>query len=190
MGETADAGRILQRAELEALLAPRVAPLRAWVKRRSGRALTAREPVSDLVQSALADMLEHAGRLRFTDETAFRRWVEQVALHKLVSKVRFHAARKREATRIAHLASGVFDLPDHARSSIAQSPSQHAARAEDLERLAAALDQLHADDREIVVLRRFLDVPTPEIATLLAMPESTVRWRLARAMAQLAAQLR
>ncbi len=183
-------GRILERAELEALLAPRVAPLRDWVRRRSGRALLAREPVSDLVQSALTDMLERAGELRFTDESAFRRWVNQVALHKLVSKVRFHAARKREAARVKHLASGVFDLPDRDRSSIAQSPSQHAARAEDLERLSHALDQLDEDAREIVCLRRLLDVPTAEIATLLAMPESTVRWRLARAMAQLAAHLR
>ena len=189
MNQPAKPGRILERAELEALLTPRIEPLRDWVQRRSSRALLAREPVSDLVQSAVAEMLEHAGELRYTDESAFRRWVHQVALHKLISKVRFHAARKREAARVAHLASGVFDLPENDRSSIAQSPSQHAAQAEDLERLGRALDQLDEDEREIVCLRRFFDVSTPEIAVLLGMPESTVRWRLARAMTQLAAQL-
>lgn len=190
MSGHADEGRILQRAEFEALIAPRLEQLRAWVRRRAGPALRAREPVSDLLQSALGEMLEDAGQVHFTDEAAFRRWVHQVALHKVISKGRFHSARKRESGRVTHLASGVFDLPDRHGSAVAASPSEHAVHAEDLARLADALDELDERDREIVCLRRFYDVPTPEIATLLGMPESTVRWRLAQATTQLATRLR
>ena len=38
-------------------------------------------------------------------------------------------------------------------------------------------------------LRRIFDVPTPEIAEMVGLAESTVRWRLARAMTRLASEL-
>jgi RNA polymerase sigma-70 factor (ECF subfamily) len=183
-------GRALGRAELEALLVPRLAQLRSWVRLRAGRELRAREGVSDILQSALREMVEQAGAVSFPSEAAFRRWVHQVVAHTIVSKSRYHAARKREAGRAEQLASRVFELPQREQSSIPASPSEHAVRAEDLELLERALAELDEEDREIVCLRRFFDVPTPEIATTIGMPESTVRWRLARAMAQLAARMR
>ena len=69
-----------------------------WINRSDALAdiLTIRR-LPEAVQSALREMLEHGAALRFTTEEAFRRWVHSVAMHKIVSKSRFHAAGKREA---------------------------------------------------------------------------------------------
>jgi RNA polymerase sigma-70 factor (ECF subfamily) len=53
----------------------------------------------------------------------------------------------------------------------------------------AALDRLATVEREIVVLRYFCELNSREIGEVLAMPEATVRSRLAKARKQLARDL-
>jgi RNA polymerase sigma-70 factor (ECF subfamily) len=182
-------GRPIARAELEELLQRHLGPLRAYVRLRSGAALRRVEPPSDVLQSALREIVARASEFRFTTEAAFRRWILTIALHKIVSKTRYHAAARRGSGRQEALASRVWDLPARDDGSRAATPSRHAARAEDLERLQRALDALDDEDREIVCLRRILDVPTSEIAQITGLAESTVRWRLAQAMTKLASEL-
>ncbi len=171
-------------------LARNLPALRSYVRLRAGRELREREPLSDLVQSAAREMLDEAAPPQFADDAEFRRWMHGVVLHKILSKSRFHGAGKRDPRRVAGGASalGAASAPD--RSSIPASPSAHAERAEDLRRLQGALDELDETDRELICLRHCFDVPSPEIARRLGMPESTVRWRLARALTHVAARIR
>jgi RNA polymerase sigma-70 factor (ECF subfamily) len=182
-------GRVLGRAELEELLKRHLTPLRTYVRLRSGAALRRVEPPSDVLQSALREIVARSSDFRFTTDAAFRRWILTIALHKIVSKTRYHAAARRTSGRQEDLASGVWDLPARDDGSQAGTPSRHAARAEDLARLQTALDALDDEDREIVVLRRIFDVPTSEIAQITGLAESTVRWRLAQALTKLASDL-
>jgi RNA polymerase sigma factor (sigma-70 family) len=55
--------------------------------------------------------------------------------------------------------------------------------------LRAAIEELDEEDRQILVLRKLLDVPPSVVATELGLAESTIRWRLARTLAELAARL-
>ncbi|MBL8863078.1 MAG: sigma-70 family RNA polymerase sigma factor [Planctomycetes bacterium] len=187
--QDAAVGRALERAELEELLARHVGPLRSYVRLRSGAALRHAEPPSDVLQSALREVLSRAPSFRFTTEAAFRRWVHTIALHKIVSKTRLHAAARRGAGRTQELASGLWDVPARDDGSRHATPSRDAERREDLERLQVALDRLDDQDREIVCLRRIFDVPVAEIAAATGLAESTVRWRLARALTELASAL-
>ncbi|MCY2961758.1 MAG: sigma-70 family RNA polymerase sigma factor [Planctomycetota bacterium] len=187
--EEPPAGRVLTRPELEELLQRHLAPLRSYVRLRSGPALRQMEPPSDVLQSALREIVERAASFRFTNELAFRRWILTIALHKIVSKTRYHGAARRGSGRAEDIASRLSQVPARDPGSHAGSPSRDAVHAEDLERLQAALDRLDDEDREIVCLRRIFDVPTSEIAEIVGLAESTVRWRLAQAMTRLASEL-
>lgn len=180
---------MLTSPELAELLQRHLAALRSYVRLRSSAALRQVEPPSDVLQSALREIVVRAASFRFTNEAAFRRWIHTIALHKIVSKTRYHGAARRTAGSTEELASRHGEIPARDEGSHAGTPSRHASHAEDLERLQAALDRLDDEDREIVCLRRIFDVPTSEIAQLLGLAESTVRWRLAQAMTRLASEL-
>jgi RNA polymerase sigma factor (sigma-70 family) len=182
-------GRALTRPELEELLLRHLAPLRSYVRLRSSPALRQLEPPSDVLQSALREIVARAETFRFTTDAAFRRWILTIALHKIVSKTRYHGAARRTSGRSEQLASRLWEVPARDEGSHAGTPSRHASHAEDLERLQAALDRLDDEDREIVCLRRIFDVSTAEIAEMVGLAESTVRWRLAQAMTKLASDL-
>lgn len=187
--EDAPEGRALTRPELEELLQRHLAALRSYVRLRSSAALRRVEPPSDVLQSALREIVARAESFRFTDEAAFRRWIHTIALHKIVSKTRYHGAARRTAGRAEDLASRLWEVPARDEGSHAGTPSRHAMHSEDLERLQAALDRLDDEDREIVCLRRIFDVPTSEISAMTGLAESTVRWRLAQALTRLASEL-
>ena len=69
------------------------------------------------------------------------------------------------------------------------SPTQSAARREDLDRLAAAVASLEERDRQIFVMRKLYDVPAKTIAAELGIAESTVRGRLHAIVTELASRL-
>ncbi len=184
-----ETGRTLTRIELEELLQRHLAPLRSYVRLRSSPALRRMEPPSDVLQSALREIVARADTFRFTTDAAFRRWILTIALHKIVSKTRYHGAARRSTGRAEDLASRLWQVPARDAGSHTGTPSRDAAHKEDLQRLQAALDRLDDEDREIVCLRRIFDVSTAEIAKMVGLAESTVRWRLAQAMTKLASDL-
>jgi RNA polymerase sigma factor (sigma-70 family) len=59
----------------------------------------------------------------------------------------------------------------------------------DQDQLERAFRRLRPEDRAIIVLRHFLDLPVPEIADAMRIPLGTAKARLHRAMDQLRASL-
>ncbi len=185
-----DAGpRRLTRDELEVLVARHLASLRHYVRLQTGAFLRAREPVPDIVQSTVRELIESADGFVYSGDIAFRRYLYTLATNKIVSKNRYHQAKRRSPEREAHLSRAIWDLPYAADSQLSPSPSRHAERNEDLARLQAAFASLDEDDRQILTMRRIFDIPTAEIVVALGLAESTVRWRLSRILAQLAQRL-
>lgn len=181
--------RVLTRDELDRLIEHHVAVLRHYVRLRAGPFVRSREPVSDIVQSALREIVEASPEFVYTGEAAFRRWIHRIATHKIIAKQRYHLAARRNATQEEILASRVWDVAQPGDSSPDHSPSKHAVHAEDLERLQSAFDELDEEDRSILSMRRIFDIPVAEIAEELGLAESTVRWRLATIMARLASRM-
>ena len=181
--------RTLERHELDALIERHLSVLRYYVRLRCGPLLRSKEPVSDIVQSALREIVEERPRFAYTGEEAFRAWIHRIVTNKIISKNRYHQAAMRDASREEMLASGMWDLSQPGGSSPDHSPSQHAQKSEDLERLQSAFDALDEEDRQILSMRRIFDIPAAKIAEDLGIAESTVRWRLSTIMTQLASRL-
>lgn len=181
--------RALARPELDALIERHLAVLRYYVRLRAGPLLRSKEPVSDIVQSALREIVEEGSRFVYTGDAAFRRWIHRIATNKIIAKNRYHLAARRNAAREESLASRVWDVAQQGDSSPDHSPSKHAVHVEDLERLQAAFDDLDEEDRQILSMRRIFDIPTAAIAEEVGLAESTVRWRLATIMAKLASRM-
>lgn len=175
----------LDDARLRLLLEKHLGLLRAHVRGSAGAKLLKKEPLSDLVQSVALEVLADAQAQEFADETAFRRWLWRVATNKVLSKNRHWSAQRREGARERALDDDIEPADD-----IELAPAARAERADELERLARALDELDDDSREVLVLRRIFDVPPEVVARELGIAESTVRWRTAQALAKLAARLR
>jgi len=169
--------------ELAGLVEKHLGPLRRYVRSRAGTFVRSKEPVSDIVQSVLREACARpeAGR---GDDGAFRAWLYTVAAHKIISKQRHHAAAQRSLGRQVPLSGS-----GHGWGVDEDSPSSRAEREEDLERLRSTLEELEAEDREVLVLRKIFGLPAAEIARQNGEAESTVRWRLRRAMTRLAGRL-
>lgn len=96
-------------------------------------------------------------------------WLGRVLLNTCRMRLRTRR-RVREITMDEGRATG--DPPDGGRM---------VERAEDVDRVARALDQVSADDRALLLLHHVHNERVETIATTLGIPTGTVKWRLSRA---------
>lgn len=177
-------------AALERLLAMHQGPLRAFVRLRVGPALRARESASDIVQSAVREVLQHLDRFQGNGEAGFRAWLYATALRKIADRADYWGAQKRDAAREVRLDAATDSEGDLAAvyESLA-SPSLMAAGRETLERLERAMDGLGDEQREVIVLSRIAGLSHAELGERLGCSEATARQRVFRALATLAQRM-
>ncbi len=139
-----------------------------------------RDGVDDVVQETWLRVMER-GR-SYDGRSRFEPWLFTVARHLAIDFLR----RRREVS---------LDAEDGGRPGAAaplsemQSPFALAARTEDAERLAAALQGLQAVTREALVLRFMEDMSLQEIAAVVHAPVPTVAARIYRGLAALRSQM-
>jgi RNA polymerase sigma-70 factor (ECF subfamily) len=174
-------------AAVERLIEHHLPALRAFVRAHIGARLRARESTSDLVQSICRELLTHQERFRHPGEEAFKAWLFTTARRKLSNRVRDLERQKRDAARELGgelRESALGELGDaYARIS---SPSGHVLKAEEIERLESALDQLSPDHREVLTLAHLVGLSRAEIGRQMDKSEEAVRQLLHRATAKLA----
>ena len=139
---------------------------RAWVHRLARALVRDESTADDLEQDTWLNALQSEG-VRHP-----RAWLATL-LRRGTSRVR-DAARRRAARE--------SDAPT---PDPPPDPSDIAARAEAVERVAREVRALEEPYRTAVYLRYFEDLPPPAIATRLGVPLETVRTRLRRALARL-----
>ena len=177
---------------LESLLQRHLPGLRAYVRLRAGPLVRARESCSDLVQSVCRELLGGAGEFEYRGEAAFRHWLFQAALRKLVARQRFHLADKRDAR--LEREGGPADLEERhqellrAYSGI-HTPSRMAVANEEVERIERAFSRLSEEHREVITNSRLLGMSHAELAKQMGKSEGSVRILLHRALARLAGLL-
>ncbi len=89
---------------LESLLERHLGDLKSYVRKNIGAGLAQRESCDDLVQSICREVLQSRGRFGFQGEAAFRKWLLQVALRKLIDRRRFYRSRNRDqVARVADI---------------------------------------------------------------------------------------
>jgi RNA polymerase sigma-70 factor (ECF subfamily) len=138
-----------------------------------------RDGVDDLVQETWLRVMERGKS--YDGRSRFEPWLFTVARHLAIDFLR----RRREVS---------LDAEDDGRAvkapvSQAMSPFALAARTEDAERLAAALQGLQAVTREALVLRFMEDMSLQEIAAVVNAPVPTVAARIYRGLAALRSQM-
>lgn len=130
------------------------------------------DAADDLVQQSFLACVE--SRERFDGRSTFRTWLLSVARHKLYDRFR---ENRRDAARFDPEASSVADG--------GMSPVSVLGRAAEHRLLLAALRRIPLTSQIALELHYFEKMTGPEIATVLGVPEPTVRSRLRRGLEQL-----
>lgn len=157
--------------------------LAVWMDPR----LQSRIDASDLVQEAMIEASRRLSESADTLQAPFYPWLRRVAWNRMRDAVRRHVEAERRTLQRERPLHG--DLPDPSAAELVEqliasgtSPSGRLRRKELQERVRAALDELPAQDREILILRYLEQVQPAEIAAILGIPERTVRARHRRAL--------
>jgi RNA polymerase sigma-70 factor, ECF subfamily len=140
-----------------------------------------REDALDLSQDAF--VRAYRARQRIDPERPFYAW-----LYQILRRLCFNFVRDRQ-TRARHLDGAGTWLAEEAAERAEPGPEESYARAETRRRVATAIEQLPAREREVLALREFEGLSYKEIAELVGIPLGTVMSRLYTARRHLAAAL-
>ncbi len=178
-------------AALERLLVEHLPSLEAYVRAKVGPAVKAREDFSDVVQSVCVEVLRDGPAFQFQGVPAFRAWLFQHALHKIINKQRFHTRKRRDLGKEAEVGNDVADSGLRLSQVYATlgTPSRAAMGAEFNARLEAAFDELPEEYREAIALHRFAGLTHREIAERMDRSEGAVRNLVYRGLARLSKAL-
>lgn len=177
---------------VEELLERHLPGLRSYVRRNVSPGVLAKESSEDLVQSVCREVLQNVGEFEYRGEAAFRSWLYQAALRKLIDRHRYYTAEKRDPGREA---GGVVstELSTDAASllvaSLTGSPSGEVIMKEEVQRLEHAFARLAETDRRIIHLVYVLGRSHADVARELACTEVASRKQLSRALARLSRHL-
>lgn len=172
----------MTRPSLAELVEEHRSAVETYVALRLDKRLRRREAVSDIVQSALREVLANPGNFEFQGVDAFRAFLYRAVEHKIANKRRYWEREKRGADEVSWGDSRTADPGS-------PTPSEIAAERETLERLDAALAKLDEDDRKLLVMKRFAGLSTEAIAKELELSEATVRRRVGALMARLSREI-
>src|SRR5262245_19259761 len=132
-----------------------------------GSRFQARLDPSDLVQQSLLDAHQKQTQLRGRSEGERLAWLKQILANNLADAVRGLTRVKCDITRERSLDEQVgdsFSRVDGWLAAAQSSPSQQAARAEELLAMANALTGLPDAQREAIVLHHLQGLPLAEVA--------------------------
>jgi len=155
-----------------------------WERKIQGaiyRIMGPEEDARDLSQETLLKAYRALGT--FKKEARFSSWLYQIALN--VCRDRMRRRKSRPSVSLDELMEGGELAPQ------GRGPNPHELiEADDLSRaVAAAVDSLPPEQREVIVLKEYQGLTFLEIAQALDVPISTVKTRLYRGLGQLRQRL-
>jgi RNA polymerase sigma-70 factor (ECF subfamily) len=178
-------------AAINRLLERHRAAIRRMVDQRMDRVVQRRVDASDIVQDVLIEANRRLGDYLSRPTMPFGLWLRHMARDRLIDAHRRHrVASNRSLDREVSLSppGGQDDSRGDALGQVADRELTPAAAAtwRELERrFAAAVEQLEAGDREIVLLRHFEHLSTAEAAEALGLSKPAAGMRYLRAMRRL-----
>jgi RNA polymerase sigma factor (sigma-70 family) len=119
---------------------------------------------------------------RFKGGSEFRPWLLRIVSNE--ARNRRRSAGRREALALRFETDRAAGLGG-ASGGAASSPEAFALSSEENRSLLETLDRLEERDREVIVLRYFLDLGETEMAAALGVARGTVKSRLSRALGRL-----
>lgn len=172
------------RAAMTQLLERHQEFLRRVLRLRFDAQLQGRIDLSDVVQETHLEIIERLDDFVKRRPMSFRVWLHETACQKLLMIHRRH--RRAQCRSIDREVS----LPEDssimlAEQLVAESPGQMAQRAELIDRVRKALDQLADADREIILLRNFDELTNHEASERLGIQPVAASKRYGRALLRL-----
>jgi RNA polymerase sigma-70 factor (ECF subfamily) len=166
------------RTALEGMFAPWRPLLRLQARRLLGAELCARVDPSDVVQEALTQAFQDLDQFRGGTEQEWLAWPRVIVAGHAAKARRHHAAEKRAVDREGPLPP---DLPGGSSSD----PAACAINHEEAARLAAAIETLPEDMRQILLLRLVDQEPFDRAGPLLGRSPGAARVLWTRALRRL-----
>jgi len=171
---------------LDSALARHLPGLRDFLSARTGSLLRSQESASDLVQSVCREILQDRASFEYRGDAAFRSWLFEAARRKIVDRHRYYTRAKRDVGALTLLPEA--DGP--ALASPRHAPEEEASLRERVLAVEAALDELPADYRRVILLVHVAGRSHREVAAALGRTPAATRNLLPRALARLARVLR
>lgn len=178
---------------VKAVLAGDTSAYRGLVERYQGRIYAViygmvrnPEDARDLSQDAFVKAYHNLSRFRL--QSSFYTWLCRIAMNVAIDHLRRRKVRQAEEFDdgvATHETGGVISLAHHRND-----PARELERKRLRERLAAALDELPEQQKQVIVLREVEGLSYKEIAEVVGIPEGTVMSRLYYARKKLQAALR
>jgi RNA polymerase sigma-70 factor (ECF subfamily) len=157
--------------------------LLSFIRLKMGRSLRARLESRDILQATLLKSVEHLADFEGQHSGSLMAWLAKIAEHEIRDRADYQQRQRRDAAREVALETDAA-LPAPARSALSQ-----AILTEEAERLEIALESLTPAHREVILLRKFEELPFGDIARRLGKSEDACRMLLARAMTALTLRL-
>jgi RNA polymerase sigma factor (sigma-70 family) len=153
---------------------------------RRGGALLRQESADDLAQGVHLYALRHRDGFAYQGDRAFVGWLLRLARQHMARRIEYWAALKRDGGRMFRITFGAATSPGAGTHGVqpaaaAPGPITAAARAEQLDLAARALDGLPERDCELVRLMA-RDLSVKEIAQRLEVSEAAAQRARLRAI--------
>ena len=180
----ADGERSLFNPDFERLWIEHERRLLRMVEWRMGQRLAAKFCPDDILQRAAVQAARKFEKLAISGLDPFT-WLYQVVQDELIEVWRENVAERRDVNREVRAPSGSAEHASMGFILQFSSPSEKAIRKELQEEIRQALDQLREEDREILCMRFFDDLPPAEIAKLKGYSANAVSTAITRAKKKL-----
>lgn len=153
-----------------------------------GPRLLRRSDWSDLVQDTLVKAVQKLDQFEGTTEGELVKWLKVILTRVVIDRAREERAQKCDVALEQSLHAAVAESSARLEAYVAadqSSPSEQVQRQELRAHVAAAVDRLPEDQRDVVILRDLQGCPVAEIAARLQLTEKSVAGRLRRGRARL-----
>ncbi|RMH18806.1 MAG: sigma-70 family RNA polymerase sigma factor [Acidobacteria bacterium] len=164
---------------LEELFARCGGRLLSLVRLRMGPALRRRLESRDVLQATLLKAFAHLDRVNAEDGASLMAWLARIAGNEIRDQAAYHNRQRRAAAREVPLEDGDA-VATRVRSAVSRLILDQRTRW-----LEQALESLPPAQREVIVLRRFEELPWAAVGERLGIGADAARMRYARAMAAL-----
>ena len=153
-----------------------------------GRQFQGKLDASDVVQQTLLEAHRQRHQFQGSSSRQLLAWLRRILAGTLTDALRGLGRAKRDATRERSLEAALDESAERLEAWVAaeqSSPSEVAARQEQLLRLARALAQLPEDQRAAVEMHHLREVPVADLAREMGRTEASVAGLLRRGLKRL-----
>ena len=166
-------------------------PLRRVIDMRLDPAVARRVDASDIVQDVLLEANQRLTEYLKTPAMPFHLWLRHLAQDRIIDTHRRHRLAQRRSVDREQPINRPAWADESSLGLVAQlidterTPTSEAIQHELQKRLAAAIDRLSDDDREIVLMRHHEGLSNQEVAKALELSEAAASMRYLRALRRL-----